>query len=253
MHVRRLSHQPKVVLCVLVKILGFDDVTCLGSSTGHCQVSHVARLGVNALIGPLPGGPRCEPVRAGREWPGVVSLTNAHVSCGGFGMADLLREGGRQFARHDRGCGSVCSFRNCLQFLSNRLASMRDHLSPSCRVARPSHGFRARRQRVPTVQRKSDRASRGKPGRSRLGLRARVQFYRSHAAQRMGHTRRRSLRASEYTQSRQRFDNQRAHALNWATKPRSSFWSCGGSDCDRVTLALERSSDGKLGSRKPTQ
>jgi hypothetical protein len=35
--------------------------------------------------------------------------------------------------------------------------------------------------------------------------------------------------------------------------PGSRFWSCGGRDCDRVKLALERSSDGKPGSRKPTQ
>jgi hypothetical protein len=29
------------MLCVLVAILGFNNVTCLGSGTGHCHGSHI--------------------------------------------------------------------------------------------------------------------------------------------------------------------------------------------------------------------
>ena len=71
-HIGRLSHQPKVMLCVLVKILGFDDVTCLGSGTGHRHVPHVARLGIDALTGPLPGGTRAS--LFAREADGLVSF-----------------------------------------------------------------------------------------------------------------------------------------------------------------------------------
>ena len=94
------------MLCVLVKILSFDDITCLGSGTGHCQVSHVAGLRVDTLTGPLRAGTRCESVRAGSRRSGVVSPMRSHASRDGFGMANLCVRAGGQFARHDRGCGS---------------------------------------------------------------------------------------------------------------------------------------------------
>jgi hypothetical protein len=136
---------------MLVKILGFDDVTCLGSGTSHCQVPHVARLGINALIGPLPGGTRCEPIRAGREWPGVVSLANAHVSRGEVGMADL--------------CVRAEDIRGTLPRLWR-------------------HGFSG----SPRPFKEATELRGGRPGRSRLGLRARVRYYRSRAAPCIEHT-----------------------------------------------------------------
>jgi hypothetical protein len=93
----------------------------------------------------------------------------------------------------------------------------------------------------------------GKPGRSRLGLRARVQFYGSHAARCMG-ARKGDRCELRNIPSRDKASITRQHMPSIGRQsPGSRFWSCGGRDCDRVKLALERSSDGKLGSRKPTQ
>lgn len=106
------AHHPEVMLCVLVTILGFDDVTCLGSGTGHCHVSHVARLGIDTLAGPLSGGTRCESVGAGSGRPAVVPLMSSHVSRRALGMTNLLRDGGDDARGMTAGLGSECSFRS---------------------------------------------------------------------------------------------------------------------------------------------
>jgi len=167
------------MLCMLVKILGFDDVACLGSGTGHCQVSHVAGLCIDTLTGPLPAGTRCEPGRAGSRRPGVVSPMSSHAGCDGFGMANLCVRAGGQFARHGRGCGSELFVPYVFSYCQNGLhrcgiasrpitgCATEDETSQS--VPMP---FLGSRQWVPTIQRRSDRASRGEAGSLEVGLRA---------------------------------------------------------------------------------
>ena len=169
-HAGPLSHQPEVMLCVLVTVLGFDDVTCLSSGAGHRHVSHIARLGIDALAGPLPGGTRGESVGAGSKRPGVVSLMSCHMGRGGFGIAALLCEGGGgggNPARHD------------------------------ARALAPQRFSGSRRGRRPLQERAAEIPGVAGPLEVRVSSTRTVLPISCSPAH--GHTKRRSLRASEYT------------------------------------------------------
>ena len=80
---RSLPHHPEVMLGMLVVVLGFDCVAGQGSGTRQRHVPLVLRLGIDALIGPPPGGARRGSVRAGRESSGTIALMG-HEDGGGF-------------------------------------------------------------------------------------------------------------------------------------------------------------------------
>lgn len=84
---RSLVHQPEEMLCVLVIVFGLDSVAGQCSGTRERYISLVARLWVDALIGPPPVGARCGSVRAGGETLGAISSISRHGSRGGFSMA----------------------------------------------------------------------------------------------------------------------------------------------------------------------
>jgi hypothetical protein len=193
------------MLCVLVKILSFDDVTCLGSGTRHCQVSYVAGLRIDTLTGPLPAGTRCESVRAGSRRPGVVSPMSSHAGCDGFGMANLCVRAGGQFARHDRGCGSELFDPYVFSYCQNGW-----HL---CEIAsRPLAGCATEDETSQSVPCPSwDRANgrrpfkegatelRGEAGSLEVGASSTSTILRISRCPTHGRTKGRSLRASEYT------------------------------------------------------
>ena len=164
-----------------------------------------------------------------------------------LGMANLLREGGD----NSRGMTAAvvpsvrsATFGICLtgqhrcEIASRPLAgcATEDEIRTILRrFSVLAAAFLGSRQRASTVQRKSDRSSRGKPGRSRLGLRARVQFYGSHAARRMG------------TRKGDRCE------LRNIPSPGHAFGRAAAAIVIKCQLALERTPDGNLGSRKPIQ
>ena len=123
---RSFPHHPEIVLGVLVVVLGFDGVAGQSGGTRELHVLRVARLWVDALIGPPPGGTGPGSVRAGRESVAVIALANGHVSGGGFSTVVPC-------VRSKHACGFGAHAKRTSGMVSGELARSADHPAPPSR------------------------------------------------------------------------------------------------------------------------